>query len=539
MSTEIKRLSDLLVWFIPSWFVGYLAVGAALVQLQLSWPQIVSAVLIGAAFSVGLNILASNLAGRTGASPNFGSFQSLIVGAWTILLTGFVVGYGSLMGGSLLESLDWSNATIGALLCLTLTLCVSALLVFSDEEFRAWMRIAFGVLMLVFVAALLYGANSAPEPLDHGSIEQLLLGVGLVFVTSSVWLQSVISTRSSECETTRSWAKPLGGVAGTIVFMSMGAAIASTSSVSANQMVDNPMIVLSNLTTSPFLVPALAVCVIAQIAFSSANVTVIEQTLSRFGRIRGGKWISLILIALLSLATIFGQGLMEQILMQAAIVFAAFVGVLIVSLLLPSRSNTLAYAAFLIGAGAGVAVTVFWESLLNMTWIIGIITAATVGALGAVINRFVVGPKKQSTPASSDEDDAAQDSEPDLSPGDLLAARIDVPEDIVEEAIDELVAPQPARGINADEDADIENWVEDSNRGLSGVFRTEKFDETQKQLANQPRPSRAMSQDEQDELEALLTDTGTLSIYVDDGSDDSPARPRRALPVEEQVADED
>ena len=535
MSTKSQRLSELLTWFVSSWFIGYLAVGAALVQLDLNWPQIILVILLGTTLSIGLNGLVSRLTARAESNPTLGSLQALLVGLWTILLTSFLIGYGSLMGGTLLESLDWSPPTLGTLICLALSLGVSALLQLADDETLFWLRIAFAILIGAFTVTMFYGARTDLRPLTVGSADQLLFGLGLVFLTSSIWLQSALTILPSGSEPAKGWLRALGGAVGPIFLTSMGAVLASISESATNQLIQNPATGLSNLVSSPFLVPTLAVCVIAQIAFSSANVTVIEQTLTHFGAVRGGKWISLVLIALFSTATIFGQGLMEQIFMQAAIVFAALVGVLVVSLLLPSRTNTLAYAAFLIGAGAGVAVTMFWENLLNMTWIIGIITAATVGAVGAAINRFIVGPKRHKTEAVTEDVDSTP--EPDLSPGDLLAARVDFPENFVEEAIDELVAPQPARGVTADENADIENWVEDSNRGLSGVFRADKFDESQQELANQPRPSRAMSQVEQDELEAWLTDTGTLSVYIDDGSEDSPARPRRVL-IEDELDEE-
>lgn len=230
---------------------------------------------------------------------------------------------------------------------------------------------------------------------------------------------------------------------------------------------------------------------------------------------------------------------------------AAVGGVALGNRLRAGAATLVAPVTLLIAVAVGLVLVVVLSRPTEPSgaWAIGPVVALVIGVLGLLIGprtpaaelaadsgsptdaREPIEDAEQPTHRASrgvpDGDEEAIDADEPLARGDLLAARSEVSSDRLAAEIESVLAPAPQRAALVEDADDVPQWTADHSRGLAGVFRREEFDEATKALADEYRPSRAMSPQEQDELEEMLESTGTIAMFIDDGSVDSPARPRR------------
>lgn len=442
----------------------------------------------------------------------------------------------------------------------------------------SYLLMTLGYIDWGIVAALPSGSPQAMI----GAMTMVMTGLGLGWVhVAADW--SRYQSRTTSDRSVIGWTT-LGGSIAPAVLIVFGLLLAGSSPQLSTRIGENPVGALAGLLASWFMVPFLLTVVLSLICAAANGLYSSSLTLLSLGVRVGRPAAALIGGALVSLGAVFIVffsptfiGPFQSLLLTLGVPLSAWAGIMCADVVLRNNGydeaalfqrdgryasiDWISVATLLLSTvvGWGLVINTFAETAAWNNWQgyllgpiggrdgqwgwanLGVIVALLLGFLVTLLARRGVVARQEknvvsqvsgaaSEPASG-HDALAPEPEPVRSGEEQVAD-----EGAADEADAELPLITTAeRGVNPE--------VAPEKPGFLGIYRGSRFasdDIPRKRVrtwgeADDARPTRAMPPAEQDELERRLEATGQLWRFVDDGSQASPARPRRGL-VEESEA---
>ena len=545
-------------WFLPGLSVLYLGVGAALGRLGLSTTQIVLAAILGTATSM---LLAGVIAGgsaRTGTptaaigralSPNGHVIRAFFSWAFsvTIATTGIVAA--TLTMTRVVAELGWIDADWVKPLALVVIGATVSVVATSGHEAMIWARLSFGVLGAALTATFLTQALREVETTSVPTGSWVEFGIAVAAIaslTGLIWPHvagDLARYQPVRGIGTVAGISALGGSIGPIALITIGSLLGSASTTVSTGLTSDPIGTMSDLLPRWVVLAfgvtaALAVMGLATSGLYGAGLTALSVGIrTTRGRATLGSAMLAVVAAAVVLFALPDVWPLATALLILAVPVVAWAGVTVMGILTPSNNDLVRTLTLIVAVAVGWPLAGNSPTILSGRWALGIVAALGIGMLGGLLARVLPQPAPDQPEPDSDAPMRALETDDDypddtLARGDLLAARVDLPPEQIAAEIEAILSPAPQRGIAVDDPDELPQYEADESRGLAGIYRSTSFDDEQHDLADEPRPSRAMSDEEQTALENMLEATGTWSLYIDDGSADSPARPRRRV-VEE------
>lgn len=540
-------------WFLPGLSVLYLGVGAALGRLGLSTLQVAGAALIGTIASMLLiGVLAAGSA-RSGVptaalgqklSPTGHIVRALVSWAFALTMATTGVVAATLTMTQVVSELGWIDAGWVQPVALVVISATVGVIAVSGHEAIIWGRLSFGVLGFALTAAFLTQAIGNVDPKSAPTGAWLEFGIAVAVVaalTGLIWPH--VAGDLARYQPDRgvgaiAGISALGGSIGPIALITIGAVLGSASEQLAIGLPSDPIGTMSDLLPRWVVLAfgvtaALAVMGLATSGLYGAGLTALSvgvPTTRTKATLAGA--VAVVAASAIVLFALPDVWPLATALLILAVPVAAWAGISFASICWPSNNDLVRTLALMVAVAVGWPLAGLSPSILSGRWALGIVAALAVGVVGGALARLLPsigdqGPADDQLPTRAM---AVDDDESDtLASGDLLAARVDLAPEQIAAEVEAILSPAPQRAIAVDDPDDQPQWEADESRGLAGIYRSSLFDDDQNDLAEEPRPSRAMSDEEQTALEQLLEATGTISLFVDDGSADSPAKPRRGV----------
>ncbi len=418
-----------------------------------------------------------------------------------------------------------------------------------------------------------------------GAMTMVMTGLGLGWVhVAADW--SRYQSRTASDRSVAGWTT-LGGSVAPAALIIFGLALAGSSPQLSTRIGENPVGALAAVLPSWFLVPFVLTVTLSLICAAANGLYSSSLTLLSLGLRVGRPAAALIGGALVSLGAVFVVffspdfiGPFQSLLLTLGVPLSAWAGIMCADIVLRrsgydetslfqrdnSRYGSVDWisVATLVGStvvGWGLVINTFAETAVWNNWQgyllgpiggkdgqwgwanLGVIVALLLGFLITLLARRGVVARQDGTVLPPT--DSAAETEPSQAE---TAEVADTEGNMAADELVEVSADEPHARVDGGEGLPLITTAErgvapeaaPEKPGFLGIYRGSRFasdDIPRKRVRTWGEetgspPTRAMPPEEQDELERRLEVTGQLWKFVDDGSQTSPARPRRGF-VEE------